>query len=154
MSELVRALRQAPDWRDALEALGLFALVALAGALAVLAGAAPIRPDREFEPVSLAALGLFLVPALGEELAFRGWLRRGDWLAALASLLAFVFWHPFQTLTGSPFGSQDFLAPPVLALIATLGVACTVSRLRSGSVWPPAVIHWGAAVLWASLFSG
>ncbi len=75
-------------------------------------------------------------------------------MAAAISLAVFVAWHPFQVLIGSPFAEAVFLQPGYLALVALLGLCCTVSRLRSGSIWPAVVIHWGVVVIWKALFGG
>ena len=91
---------------------------------------------------------------LTEELAFRGWLRKGAPLAAVASLLAYIAWHPLQTLLQLPFGRPEFLDPRFLSLIAWLGLACTLSRIRSGSIWPAVIIHWGIVVVWKALYAG
>jgi predicted Abi (CAAX) family protease len=39
-------------------------------------------------------------------------------------------------------------------VVATLGLACTLSRIRSGSIWPSVIIHWGIVVVWIALFRG
>ena len=85
---------------------------------------------------------------------FRGWVRKGAPLAAVASLLAYILWHPVQTWVGLPFGRPEFLDPAFLGVIAWLGLACTLSRIRSGSIWPAVVIHWGVVVMWKSLYGG
>ena len=36
----------------------------------------------------------------------------------------------------------------------SLGLACTLSRIRSGSIWPAAIIHWGVVVVWKALYAG
>ena len=39
-------------------------------------------------------------------------------------------------------------------MVACLGLACTLTRVRSGSIWPGVVIHWGVVVAWLALFGG
>jgi predicted Abi (CAAX) family protease len=94
------------------------------------------------------------MPALTEELAFRGWVRRGAPIAAVGSLLAFIFWHPLQVMANLPFARPEFTDASFLILVATLGACCTLSRIRSGSIWPAVIIHWGAAVVWRVLYAG
>ena len=60
----------------------------------------------------------------------------------------------FQTWIGLPFGRPEFVDPAFLGLVAWLGLACTLARLRSGSIWPGVVIHWGVVVMWISLYGG
>jgi uncharacterized protein len=97
---------------------------------------------------------IFITPAFTEEMMFRSWMARPSLAAAGISLTAFVLWHPFQYVVGSPFARPEFEQPLFLALVALLGTACLISRIRSGSIWPAVVIHWGMAVLWSTLFAG
>jgi predicted Abi (CAAX) family protease len=151
---IIASLRRLPDLRAALEALILFLVLVLAGVAAVRLGVLELRPAVREAGALTVSLSAFLFPALTEELAFRGWLRPGQHVAAGLSLAAFVAWHPLQALAGSPFAHPDFLDPAFLVLVALLGAACTASRLRSGSIWPAAIIHWGIIVLWQALFAG
>jgi predicted Abi (CAAX) family protease len=80
-------------------------------------------------------------------------LRKGLPLAAVASLLAFIAWHPLQAWLNLPFGRPEFLDARFLSLVAWLGLASTHTRLRSGSIWPAVIIHWGAVVVWLALYA-
>lgn len=151
--ETLAALRRLPDIRAALEALVLFLLVLLAGAWAVSNGDLTLDPIARGQMMSIW-FSAFLTPALLEELAFRGWLPRGAPLAAIASFVAFVFWHPLQVWLNLPFGRPEFVRPGFLMVVACLGLACTLTRVRSGSLWPGVIIHWGVAVAWLALFDG
>ena len=153
LAETFAALRRLPDLRAAIEALILFLLVMLAGAWAVQAGVLKLAPLPRAQIATLW-LSVFLVPALLEELAFRSWLPRGAALAAVASFVAYVAWHPLQVWLGLPFARPEFQNPFFLMLVACLGLACTLTRVRSGSIWPGVVIHWGVAVTWLALFGG
>jgi predicted Abi (CAAX) family protease len=153
LSELFAGLKRLPDMRAAIEALLLFLLVIAVGYWAASTGVLQsnaITSRGQLLPIWLSA---FLVPALAEELVFRGWLRKGRPIAAVLSLLAFIAWHPLQFWLNLPFGRPEFLDPRFLSLVATLGMACTLSRLRSGSIWPAVIIHWGAAVVWIALYA-
>jgi predicted Abi (CAAX) family protease len=153
MQVLIAGLLRLPDLRAALEALILFLLVVAGGVWAVQSGVLQISPAARGDVFAIS-LSSFFIPALGEELVFRGWLRKGLPLAAIASLLAFILWHPVQELLNLPFGRPEFLDPGFLGLVAALGTACTLSRIRSGSIWPAVVIHWGVVVVWRALFAG
>lgn len=153
IGEIIASLRRLPDLRAAIEALVLFILVLIAGAWAANTGVLVLNPVPRAS-VGAIMVSAFLLPALTEELVFRGWVRRGAPIAAVASLLAYILWHPLQTIIGLPFGRPEFLNPAFLGLIAWLGLACTLTRLRSGSVWPGVIIHWGVVVMWKSLYGG
>lgn len=153
LNEVLAGLKRLPDLRAAIEAVLLFLMVVAAGVWAAMSGvlvAAP-APRSELLAISLSA---FLIPTMSEELAFRGWLRKGAPLGAALSFVAYVLWHPFQTWLNLPFGRPEFLDLRFLSLVAWLGLACTLSRIRSGSIWPAAIIHWGAVVLWKAIYGG
>jgi len=155
LAQTLASLRRLPDIRAALEALGLFILVLLAGAWAANDGVLVLDPiDRGH--LQTLWLSAFLMPALLEELVFRGWLHGGREAAlpAVASFLAFVLWHPVQVWLNLPFARPVFTDPGFLMVVATLGFACTLTRIRSGSIWPGVVIHWGVVVAWLALFGG
>lgn len=152
IGETLASLKRLPDTRAAIEGVLLFIVVVAAGAWAVSSGVLKLNPLSR-DHVFMVSVSTFLIPTLGEELVFRGWVRRGAPIAAVASLLAYILWHPLQTWFGLPFGRPEFTDPRFLGLIAWLGLACTLSRLRSGSLWPPIIIHWGVVVLWKVLFS-
>jgi uncharacterized protein len=151
--ETVVALRRLPDLRAAIEALVLFVLVLVAGGWAASSGVLTLDPMSrgQLMPIWLSA---FLMPSLLEELVFRGWLPRGAPVAAVASFVAFVLWHPLQVWLNLPFARPEFVRPGFLMLVACLGFACTLTRIRSGSIWPGVVIHWGIVVAWLALFGG
>ncbi|MDZ4759665.1 MAG: CPBP family glutamic-type intramembrane protease [Alphaproteobacteria bacterium] len=153
-SNLIDGLKRLPDLRAAIEALGLFLLVIGAGVWAVYSGVLVLKPIESSQELLLISVVAFVMPALGEELLFRGWVRRGAPIGAVLSLLMFILWHPVQYMAGSPFARPEFMDAGFLSLVSWLGLACTLSRIRSGSIWPGVVIHWGAAVIWKALFAG
>jgi uncharacterized protein len=133
---------------------GFCAIAALVGgvtlyALATATGVAVPTPS-DANPLILALTAL-LVPALGEELFFRGVLvpKRGEssssflWVAG--SLLAFVLWHVVEAWTIAQ-GAHLFTTPQFLACAAVLGATCSVMRYETGSVWPAVIFH--AAIVW------
>lgn len=153
IAETFAAVRRLPDLRAAIEGLIFFLLMMLAGAWAVQAGFLSIDPAPRGQAATLW-LSVFLFPVLVEELVFRGWLRRGAPVAAIASFLAYILWHPLQVWLNLPFARPEFREAHFLGLVATLGFVCTLARVRSGSIWPGVVIHWGVLVAWLALFGG
>lgn len=102
----------------------------------------------------LIALIALILPALGEELVFRGVLQppRMDGpraiIASGASLAAFIVWHPVQVGLGLPSAQPVFLDPAFLAMAGALGLVCTVLVHRSGSLWTAVFVHWAVVVVW------
>ncbi|TKK91486.1 CPBP family intramembrane metalloprotease [Herbidospora galbida] len=95
----------------------------------------------------LAAL-INLIPALGEELGWRGWLLPklmplGTLPALLISGVIWGLWHAPLILLGYNYPDT----PGWLGLTAMVGMCILVGavfgwlRLRSGSVWPAALAH-------------
>ncbi len=150
---IMAGLRRLPDLRAAIEALVLFLVVVAVGVWAAMSGVLTLDPAPR-DGMLILSVSACLMPALSEEWVFRGWVRAGAPIAAVISLLAYVFWHPIQVLANLPFARPEFTDPLFLCVVATLGACCTLSRIRSGSIWPAVVIHWGAAVVWRALFAG
>ena len=97
-----------------------------------------------------------IVPAIAEELVFRGLLlpsalegvgalAMGPWIAL--SVGVFVAWHGVRIgLRGG--GPRIQLAEPrLLVRLSLLGGACAVAYVISGSLWPPVLLHWLALVV-------
>ncbi|NKY97946.1 CPBP family intramembrane glutamic endopeptidase [Nocardiopsis alborubida] len=117
------------------------------------AGAAEIPlPVGALIAIQLAALPVAafvnLIPALGEELGWRGWLLPrlmplGTLPALLVSGVIWGLWHAPLILLG--YNYPD--APGWLGLTAMVAMCVLVGavfgwlRLRSGSVWPAALAH-------------
>lgn len=96
----------------------------------------------------LAGAVINLVPALGEELGWRGWLLPklmvyGPVRAILVSGVLWGLWHAPLILLGYNYP----LAPGWLGLVMMIGMCIVVGaifgwlRLRSNSVWPAALAH-------------
>lgn len=155
-----RALETWPDagrWQSAFAiALPAIAIIALSG---YLGGWLSFHPVSDLPAALIAAAILFFVPALAEELVFRGLLlswfaafsqRLGNWL----SIALFVLWHPFQALTFGPPWSAIFLQPSFLFATFILGIVLTHIRIVSQSLWPVILIHWLLALVWKLLLGG
>jgi membrane protease YdiL (CAAX protease family) len=89
-----------------------------------------------------------MIPALGEELGWRGWLfprllRFGRWPALVFSGLIWGVWHSPLLLLGYNYpDSPGWLA--IVCMCATcvlVGSVLCWLRLRSGSIWAPALAH-------------
>lgn len=108
-------------------------------------------------------LSLFFIPSLFEEIFFRGFLlphkeRRVSTIRLLLyaafSIVVFIAWHPINAMTINHPAYPMFTNPVFLGLAALLGIACTITYLRSGSLWVPVAIHWLTVLAWVFLLSG
>jgi len=155
-----RALQVWPNagrWKAALTImLPTVAMIALAG---YLGGWLHPDPVTDLPSALVAAVILFFLPALAEELVFRGVLlswfagfsqRLGNWL----SILLFVLWHPVQAVTFGPPWAAIFLQPSFLFATFILAIVLTHIRIASQSLWPVILIHWLLAVCWKLLLGG
>tara|TARA_R110001606_G_scaffold212905_1_gene360709 strand:+ start:4147 stop:4653 length:507 start_codon:yes stop_codon:yes gene_type:complete len=160
MKQTWRALQTWPDagrWMAAMGiALPTAAIIALAG---FLGGWLRLDPVGTIPSALVAAIMLFFVPALAEELVFRGILlswfatfsqRWGNWLSAIL----FMLWHPFQALTFGPPWSAIFLQPSFLFATFILGIILTHIRIVTQSLWPVVAIHWILVLVWKLFFGG
>jgi predicted Abi (CAAX) family protease len=115
-------------------------------------------------PVILALPAtLSFFPSLTEELIFRSLLlphpseeasERNRSVAALVALTAFVLWHPLQGVTIRPRARPVFQDWRFLAETALLGSTCTAAYYRTGSIWPPVLMHWLTVVAWVLFLGG
>ena len=151
----LRCLPGLPGWsRAGIElawALPLVLIVALGGGLVGWHGV------PEASTAAWLAATLFLAPALGEEVLFRGLLiprrgRKAPWIAISTAL--FVLWHPLQALTFGPPWSTVFLDPWFLAAVAVLGVTLGRIYAATGSLWPCVAVHWLVVFGWKALLGG
>ncbi|MEW4468169.1 CPBP family glutamic-type intramembrane protease [Parasphingorhabdus sp. JC815] len=145
------------QWSAALRvAIPALAIIAALGFLAEWLIWAPVT---DVPALLTTAVILFFVPALVEEIVFRGvllsWLiqltpRWGAWL----STLLFVVWHPLQALAIGPPWADIFLHPTFWGAMLVLGVILAHVRIVSRSLWPTILIHWFAVLIWKSLLGG
>ncbi len=158
--QTLTALKTWPDaaqWIAAVRlAIPSLLVIALLG---FLAGWLVWSPVRDVSILLGAAIFLFFVPAMIEELIFRGVLlswfvqltpRWGAWL----STLLFVAWHPLQAWTFGPPWADMFLRPSFWIATLILGIILSHIRIRSQSLWPVMLIHWIAVLIWKSLLGG
>ncbi|AMO72347.1 CPBP family glutamic-type intramembrane protease [Sphingorhabdus sp. M41] len=155
-----RALKVWPAagrWKaDLAIALPAAVIIALSG---YLGGWLRFDPLTDLPSGLIAAVILFFIPVLAEELVFRGLLlswfatfsqRWGNWL----SIGLFVLWHPLQALIFEPSWSAIFLQPSFLFATFILGIVLTHIRIVSQSLWPVIMIHWSLVLSWKLLFGG
>ena len=150
------ALRTSPTWRGWREALFLLAVLCVfAAVLGTNAGLFTFSWTTDWPRLIAIALVAIIIPALAEEMVFRILLagRRGVWRAGMA-LTLFILWHPAQLWLGLPMAQPVFADPAFLAIAAALGLACTISYRRSGSVWPAVAMHWAVVVMWKGFAGG
>ena len=147
----------ASDWR--FTALCVLGFILIAVPFALISGIYRWTPNLISTHLVRVALIALILPALMEELVFRGplfWLQRARgtvplW-ASLISLVAFVSWHPINALTFMPQAASTFLDPRFLVVTTVFGAAATLVTLRSRSLWPAIAFHWLLVVAWKGLF--
>ena len=110
--------------------------------------------------LALRLLTVLFVPALGEEIPFRGLLTPGPGesrrpgLAIAVSTTLYTLWHVVEALTFLPAAAPVFLRPDFLACCAVLGLGCAITRWRTGSLWPAVLLHWALVVVWQTWLGG
>jgi predicted Abi (CAAX) family protease len=154
-----RAVLTAPKPRDWFELAAATVLVgAVAVPLGLKTGLLHYEP-RSARTIAISALIVIFIPALGEELPFRGLMipDRRETKSALWPILIstalFTCWHMFETLW-QPKERALFTRPDFLAWAAWLGLWCAILRRRSGSIWPGVILHWATVVGWIGWLGG
>ncbi len=158
-ARLKRAVTTLPKSRDWIELAAVTALVAaVAVPFGLKTGLLHYEP-RSARTIALSALIVILIPALGEELPFRGLMipdrsetKRAIW-SILISTALFTGWHVFETMW-QPKERALFTRPDFLAWAAWLGLWCAILRRRSGSIWPGVILHWATVVGWIGWLGG
>jgi len=111
----------------------------------------------------LLPISLFFVPSLFEEMFFRGFLLPHNerkisttslLLYSVFSIFVFIVWHPINAMTMNHPAYAIFTSPVFLCLAALMGIACTITYLKTGSLWVPVVIHWLTVLAWVFFLSG
>ena len=149
------------EWLVALGVALAFAAVALA-LLRWDGGFAPRPSARPWSHAPLLVAAAFLSPALVEETLYRALLLphplerapSAAWLGwAALSLALYVLAHPLVAWAW-PWVRPFFWRPAFLAVVALLGLACTLLYALTGSVWPPVALHGLVVGLWKLAFGG
>jgi len=117
-----------------------------------------LTPTQPGLPLRL--LTVVFIPALGEEIPFRGLLTPGPgesrrpWLETGLATSLYVLWHVVEALTFLPAAAAVFLRPDFLACCAVLGLGCALMKRRTGSIWPAVALHWALVVVWQTWLGG
>lgn len=110
--------------------------------------------------LALRLLTVFFIPALGEEIPFRGLLTPGrdeparPVLGIAISTTLYTLWHVIEALTFLPAAAPVFLRPDFLLCCAVLGLGCAIMRHVTGSLWPAVLLHWALVVIWQTWLGG
>lgn len=106
----------------------------------------------------LTLLTVLFVPALGEEAVFRGLMvpsrPERPAIPIVVSTVLYVLWHPLEAFTFLPGARDLFARPDFLLVTGLLGLACAITRWRTGSIWPAVLLHWAAVVVWKTWLGG
>lgn len=138
-------------------AVSLVTLAAMA-AIGFSTGLYRLTPAEPGLPLRM--LTVLFVPALGEEIPFRGLLTPGPgesrrpWLETGLATGLYVLWHVVEALTFLPGAAAVFLRPDFLTCCAVLGLSCAIMKRRTGSVWPAVALHWALVVVWQTWLGG
>jgi predicted Abi (CAAX) family protease len=131
------------------------ALMMLIGFVTGLYHLTPAQPG-----LALRMLVVILVPALGEEIPFRGLLTPGPGessrprLEIAVSTGLYTGWHVFEAVTFLKSAATVFLRPDFLLCCAVLGLGCAVMKRKTGSLWPAVILHWALVVVWQTWLGG
>ncbi len=156
---LTTSLRTLPSSRGWLFCATIFtATLAIMAAIGFTTGLYHLTPTQPGLPLRM--LTVFFIPALGEEIPFRGLLTPGPgesrrpWLAITVSTTLYTLWHVVEALTFLPAAAPTFLRPDFLACCAVLGLGCAITRFKTGSIWPAVILHWTLVVVWQTWLGG
>jgi predicted Abi (CAAX) family protease len=115
--------------------------------------------QTDISALPLRCLRVLFVPALAEEMFFRGLLVKdrsetsNPWVSATLATVLFVAWHGIETLF-LHHAAPIFLRTDFLVCAAVLGAACAIMRWRSASLWPAVIFHWLVVVTWQTWLGG
>ncbi len=106
---------------------------------------------------------LLVMPSLLEELFFRALMlphktrkhtAQKKLFFSLFSIFAFIAWHPINAITINAAAYPIFTDPIFLILAALMACACTITYVKSGSIWIPVFIHWITVLIWVFFLGG
>jgi predicted Abi (CAAX) family protease len=110
----------------------------------------------------LTLVSLFL-PATAEEALFRVLLLphkseqaslAGQCLFGSISLILFIIYHPLNATFFIKSARTTFSNLAFLTSAAILGVVCSIAYLKSGSIYPPIILHWIFVLGWLLCLGG
>lgn len=163
-TRFVRAYSTLPGfwgWVYAAFLFAVFAAIALPTGLATGFLKFEAMRDTPGQFIVFAAIA-FVVPSLLEETLYRGLLlphpleeasfTSTAWQTIL-SVTLFVVGHPLVAIW-VPSAQEMFFDPRFLALTFVFGIASSLAYLRTGSIWPSVLMHWGLILAWKVRFGG
>jgi uncharacterized protein len=143
-----------PDRRAWVVSLWVFAIyAALAWGIGFGTGLYRFEPQLDANILRVSIIAFF-VPAIGEEVFFRGVLvpSKAETAGALRHMVlaiaVFLAWHPLNAWLFSPDVLPLFSDWRFLTVTALLGIACTYLWRVTRSLWPSIFLHWLAVVVW------
>ncbi|MBD1845785.1 CPBP family intramembrane metalloprotease [Cyanobacteria bacterium FACHB-63] len=144
----------ARDWNETICLLLLFAVFYLP--IGVYLDFLKFEPHLAWQTVLGVMLRAFLMPGLSEEIVFRGMLipRSTESTQFSRSFAIALSWGLFVLYHLHPFVPPFFRSTAFLIGAGLLGIVCTVSYLRSQSLWTAVVIHWAIVIVWLLVFGG
>jgi predicted Abi (CAAX) family protease len=158
-TRLLDSLRTLPSARGWLFCLAVsVATLALMMVIGFVTGLYKLQPTEPgLAPRMLAVL---FIPALGEEIPFRGLLTPGPEetrrpkLEIAVSTGLYTVWHVVEAVTFLKSAAGVFLRPDFLLCCAVLGLGCAVMKRQTGSIWPAVILHWALVVIWQTWLGG
>jgi predicted Abi (CAAX) family protease len=120
-------------------------------------------PDISWKIMFRLTLMTLLLPATAEELFFRILLLPHkteqvslayQWIAGGVSLMLFVVYHPLNATFFIRSARTIFSSFAFLTSAAMLAIVCTLAYLKSGSIYPPIILHWIFVLSWLLFFGG
>ena len=108
-------------------------------------------------------ISFFFIPSLLEEVVFRGFLLPHKErkisalrlvLSSVFSIVAFIVWHPLNAMIINQPAYAVFTNPVFLCLAALMAIACTITYIKTGSLWVPITIHWLTVLVWVFFLGG
>ena len=149
-------LRRWPSFHEwALAASIALVFLTAASAIGFGSGLFRLAPDIDADLLRIALIAI-LLPAIGEEIVFRGCLvsKNSGWVRCAVALLAFVAWHPMNTHLFFPEAVSLFGDGRFLLTVGLLGFSCLFVWQRTQSLWPSVMLHWITVVLWKAFIEG
>ncbi|MBO9543852.1 CPBP family glutamic-type intramembrane protease [Caulobacter sp.] len=156
---LLTSLRTLPTPRGWLLCAAVSAAtLALMLVIGFVTGLYRLQPTEPGLPLRM--LVVFFIPALGEEIPFRGLLTPGPnesarpRLEIAVSTALYTAWHVFEAVTFLKSAAGIFLRPDFLLCCAVLGLGCAITKRVTGSIWPAVILHWALVVVWQTWLGG
>lgn len=141
--------------------LGLIVFAAVAVPFSLLTELFEFRLASTVTHILNVAVVSFFLPALFEEILFRGpvaWMsyvgsRKLLYVVAISFLL-FILWHPLNGIFLMTQARDLFTDWRFLLMAGWLGLVATHLAIKTRSIWPPVIFHWLVVVGWKVFLGG